>query len=86
MLDADAQPRAQSAGPAFEPHYSVPQIAKIWALHPDTVRSMFQNEDGVITIHHPERLRKRQHTTLRIPESVMVRVHRKWTSKSQQVQ
>ena len=75
------------SGIEFERHYGVPEIAKIWGLCVDTVREMFRNEPGVLLIEHPERLlaRKRTHTTLRIPESVMRRVHRKWTTKSDRI-
>ena len=84
-MELDLRVDGMPSGPAFERHFTVPEIAKIWGLHPDTVRRMFENEHDVITIHHPERLHKRQHTTLRIPESAVARVHRKWTCKTKSV-
>ena len=66
-------------GPAFEQHYSVQQTAKMWGLGVDIVRRIFENETGVIKIVSPERLHKRRYTTLRIPESVLRRVHRRLT-------
>lgn len=66
-------------GPAFEQHYSVQQAAKMWGLGVDIIRRIFENEPGVIKIVSPERLHKRRYTTLRIPESVLRRVHRRLT-------
>ena len=41
-----------------------------------TARSMFEHEPGVIRFGPEERRFKRSHISLRVPESVMVRVHR----------
>jgi len=38
---------------------------------------MFQGEAGVMVIDRPERMHKRSYTTLRIRESVMLRVGHK---------
>jgi len=65
------------AAPALEQHYSVAEVAKMWALSEKTVRRMFQDEDGVLNWGTPETRRKRGYRTLRIPESVLHRVHRK---------
>lgn len=67
-------------GSAFEQHYSVQQVAKMWGLGVDVVRRMFEFEDGVLRFGSPERLHKRRYFTLRIPESVLRRVHRKLSS------
>jgi len=67
------------SGPAFEQHLSVQQIAKVWGLGVDVIRRIFEHEDGVVKIASPERLHKRRYTTLRIPESVARRVHRRLT-------
>ncbi|HZQ24916.1 MAG TPA: hypothetical protein VFA89_19165 [Terriglobales bacterium] len=66
-------------GAPFERHYSVKEIAQLWALSADIVRRAFANEPGVIRLSHPEGLHKRSYCTLRVPESVMRRVHRKLT-------
>jgi len=63
--------------PATEIHFTVQQIAERWGLSPNSVRALFENEPGVLKIERPGTLRKRKHTTLRIPESVMERVHRR---------
>ena len=65
------------ATPALERHYSVAEVAKMWALSEKTVRRMFGDEDGVLNWGAPETRRKRGDRTLRIPESVLHRVHRK---------
>ena len=70
-----------SAGPAIElareKHYSIIEIAKLWALSEKTVRKMFEREPGVIHWSTEEMLHKRAYRTLRVPETVLYRVHRK---------
>jgi hypothetical protein len=66
-------------GAAFERHFSVQEIAKMWGLGVDLIRRLFANEEGIVRIAHPETLHKRGYCTLRIPESVARRVHRKLT-------
>ena len=59
-------------------HYSVNEIAALWSLSDDAVRKIFENEPGVLTIGDTRsHLRKRRYTTLRIPEDVLARVHRR---------
>ena len=70
-------------GAAFENHYSTQQISRMWGLGVDLVRRIFANEEGVIRIGHEEILHKRGYVTLRVPESVMRRVHRKLTHTKQ---
>ena len=59
-------------------HYSVPEIAELWNLSDDAVRKIFEKESGVLVIgdQRPS-IRKRRYTTLRIPEDVVERVHRR---------
>ena len=66
-------------GPAFERHFSVQEIAKLWGFGVDVVRRIFANEEGVLKYSHPETLHKRGYCTMKIPESVMQRVHRRLT-------
>ncbi len=61
---------------ALERHYTVLEIAEMWSLSEKTVRRMFEQEEGVLQCRSPETRRKRGYITLRIPESVMLRVHR----------
>lgn len=66
-----------SKAPAFERHYSVDEIARLWNLSKDSVRRLFRNELGVIAISPRQRRGTRSYVTLRIPESVAERVHRR---------
>ena len=54
------------------------QLAEMWGLSQDTVRRLFEREDGVLVLE-PVRSRysRRRYRTLRIPESVVDRVHRR---------
>jgi hypothetical protein len=61
----------------LERHYSVVEIAEMWGMSEKTVRRMFEEEDGVLQWGNPETHRKRGYITLCIPESVLLRVHRK---------
>jgi len=62
---------------ASEKHYSVIEIANLWALSEKTVRKIFEREPGVIHWCTEEKLHKRGYRTLRVPETVLYRVHRK---------
>jgi hypothetical protein len=55
---------------ATERHYTVPEIAKNWHLNEGVVRRLFSEAMGVIQVGTGSR------TYLRIPESVLQRVHR----------
>jgi hypothetical protein len=64
---------------ATERHYSVAEVAQVWKLSPGAVRKLFQNEPGVLAIGEPRPKygRQRGYVTLRIPQSVLDRVHRR---------
>ena len=62
---------------AIERHYSLEQIGELWGLSTRTVRKMFENEPGIIVFGNTGSLRKRRYLTMRIPESVLLRVHRR---------
>ncbi|MCU1321267.1 MAG: hypothetical protein JWM43_916 [Acidobacteriaceae bacterium] len=66
-----------SSSVALEKHYSVPELAKIWFLSENTVRRIFLDEPGVLKLAHEETRYKRRYTTLRIPERIAHRVHRR---------
>jgi hypothetical protein len=68
----------QSVGQAalgLERHYSVGEVAERWGLSEKIIRRMFEDEEGVLKWGSQETRRKRGYITLRIPESVMLRVH-----------
>jgi hypothetical protein len=59
-------------------HYTVPEIASLWSLSDDAVRNIFEREPGVLVIGDQKpHGHKRRYTTLRIPEFVFERVHRR---------
>jgi hypothetical protein len=61
----------------FERHYSVKELATLWNLSDRTIRRMFVGEPGVVEWGACESRTKRGYKTLRIPQSVARRVHRK---------
>jgi len=67
---------------AIEKHYSVKEVALLWKVCSDTVRDIFKDVPGVLRIDRPKTRRKRGYTSLRIPESVVHRVHQRLTSKA----
>lgn len=60
---------------AIEKHYSIQELAEIWNLSEDTIRRLFREEPGVIRINAALSRRRRRYVVLRLPESVVVRVH-----------
>jgi len=66
----------------IERHYAVAEIAEMWNLSADKVRELFENEPGVLVIGERTPHHKRRYITLRIPQSVLERVHRRLSSKS----
>ena len=69
--------RLHTSDPALEKHYSVLELAQMWGLSEKTIRRIFNNEPGVVKWGHEEGRFKRGYVTLRIPESVIQRVHRR---------
>jgi hypothetical protein len=66
----------------IERHYAVTEIAEMWNLSPDTVREIFEDEPGVLVIGDRSPRHKRRYVTLRIPHSVLQRVHRRLSAKA----
>lgn len=60
-----------------ERHYTVAEIADLWSLSRDAVRKVFEREPGVLVLGSDGSRSKRGYHTLRIPESVLERVHRR---------
>jgi hypothetical protein len=67
---------------ALERHYSVAEIVQMWGLSEKTIRRIFADEPDVLDYSHPEMRFKRGYRTLRIPESVVQRVHRRMRKAS----
>jgi hypothetical protein len=73
--------RSSGAAPlqdlALEKHYSATDLSRLWGLSEKTIRRLFINEPGVVKLGREETRFKRAYVTLRIPESVVQRVHRR---------
>ncbi len=57
---------------AFERHYRVSELARIWKLGRETVRKLVKDEPGVVKVRLG---RKKAHTGYSVPESVAQRIH-----------
>jgi hypothetical protein len=60
-----------------ERHYAPADLAKVWGVDVETIRNLFREEPGVVKIGEKAPRYKRSYLTLRIPESVAVRVHKR---------
>lgn len=60
-----------------ERHWSVEEVAALWGISKDTVRRLFSREPGVLALGRRLASGKRRYTTLRIPQSVLERIHRR---------
>jgi hypothetical protein len=61
---------------ANERHYTPKEIAKLWAVSEKSVIRVFEKEPGVLVIQNSLGRNARRHRTMRIPFSVLERVHR----------
>jgi hypothetical protein len=59
-----------------EKHFSSTKLAKAWGVSIETIPFIFTAEFGVVKIGEGDPEHKKPYLTLRIPESVAVRVHR----------
>ena len=67
--------------PFEERFYAVAEIARIWNLSEDSVRRLFAGEPGVLHIRRTlkGKTQRRPSTTLRIPQSVVERMHKRYS-------
>ncbi|SRR6266699_5326236 len=56
-------------------HYTPQELAKLWEVSVQTIREIFKHEAGVLKIGSNGTRTRRRYKTLRIPESVVERVH-----------
>ncbi len=70
----------ENVAPA-ECHYAVIEVAEMWNLSPDKVRELFEHEPGVLVIGDRNPRHKRRYLTLRIPQTVLQRVHNRLAAK-----
>ena len=74
----DAVERQSTVGvPALERHYTVAELSRLWFFSENTIRRVFTKEPGVVKIAHPQTRLKRGYTSMRIPERIALRVHRR---------
>jgi hypothetical protein len=70
----DIQPALSGKDRVLERHYSVAEVATLWGISVDFVRDIFKHEPDVLAL---ERTGSKKYVTLRIPETVLVRVHQR---------
>lgn len=61
-----------SENSAFERHYRIGELARMWGLGRETVRKLVKDDPGVIKIRMG---RKKAHTIYSVPESAASRIH-----------
>ena len=72
------QPDAAVETPVpVERHFAPSEVAERWHLNAETVRRLFQDEPGVVVLQAPFKKGKRPYKTIRIPQSVLERVHKR---------
>jgi hypothetical protein len=60
-----------------ERHFKPEELAELWGVSTETIRSIFREEPGVLKIGKTGTKYRRGYLTLRIPEEVADRVHRR---------
>lgn len=63
--------------PTVERHFTVAELSKRWFFSENTIRRLFSQEPGVVRIARPQTRSKRGYTSMRIPERIAERVHRR---------
>jgi hypothetical protein len=58
-----------------EKHFTPQELAEMWQVSIQTIRQIFESEEGVLKIGRDGTRTRRRYKTLRIPESVAERVH-----------
>jgi hypothetical protein len=61
-----------SENTAFEKHYRISDLARLWGLGRETVRRLIKDDPDVIKVRMG---RKKAHTIYSIPESAARRIH-----------
>lgn len=77
---SEVQVPPSGPGCGLERNYSPDEIATAWGLSRDTVRRLFLREPGVLILAGtPKQFGKRPYRTIRVPQSVVTRVHQRMT-------
>ena len=61
----------------IERHYLPGEVAELWQFDVETIRRLFQHEPGVVVLQSPVKKGRRPYKTIRIPQSVLERVHKR---------
>jgi hypothetical protein len=68
-----------------ERHWTIPELSERWNFSRKTLYEWFRDAPGVLVMSRPERPygsnSKRQYTSIRVPESVALRVYREHQNK-----
>jgi hypothetical protein len=67
-----------------EKHYAPDELAELWGVSTETIRSLFREEPGVLKIGKTGSRYKRGYVTLRIPADVAERVHTRLSAQCSQ--
>lgn len=63
--------------PSTEQHFSPTEVASKWGFDEKSIKRIFEHEPGVLVFERPTSKTKRRYRTLRIPESIIARVHQR---------
>jgi hypothetical protein len=66
-----------------ERHFKPQELGELWNLDANTIRRMFENEDGVMIFGSEERRSCRRYKSMRIPQSIAAKVHRRLHERPQ---
>jgi hypothetical protein len=62
---------------SVERHYAPYEVAELWHFNVETIRRLFQDEPGVVVLQSPVKRGRRGYKTIRIPQSILERVHKR---------
>lgn len=79
MRERNAAPGPQGSDSSgiTERHFTPSELARMWSMHPSTVRRIFENMPGVLKLSVSDLPSSRRYVTLRIPQSVAEAWYRK---------
>jgi hypothetical protein len=77
IFPTSAAPQRSIGMQAVEKHYTVAQLSRMWVFSESTIRRLFTKEPGVIKLSHQPTNKRRGYTSIRIPERIAERVHRR---------
>lgn len=60
---------------ALEQHFTCKELAKTWGVSANTVREWVEHREDVLRFGSEHRSRKRRYVSIRVPESVAVKIH-----------